>query len=112
MGYLNEHFLPLKEKYPNALDNVVCGADCGPGWVPIIEPVLALCEIYGVGVDQIKEKFGGLRIYTGHSHDVVDAAIHDAETLAWKTCEECGAEGKRRSGGWIRTLCEECVVVK
>jgi hypothetical protein len=29
-----------------------------------------------------------------------------AETWASVSCEECGAPGKRTSGGWIKTLCD------
>jgi hypothetical protein len=30
-----------------------------------------------------------------------------AEAWAEQSCETCGAPGKRRSGGWIRTLCDK-----
>jgi CRISPR/Cas system-associated protein Cas10 (large subunit of type III CRISPR-Cas system) len=34
--------------------------------------------------------------------------IDDAEYESSKTCEICGKPGKRRGGGWIVTLCDEC----
>jgi hypothetical protein len=33
--------------------------------------------------------------------------VRIAEAWADVVCEECGATGKRRSGGWIRTLCDK-----
>jgi hypothetical protein len=33
--------------------------------------------------------------------------VRMAESWAAHTCEECGKPGKMRTGGWIRTLCEE-----
>jgi hypothetical protein len=30
-----------------------------------------------------------------------------AESMSAILCEECGAPGERRHGGWIRTLCDE-----
>ncbi len=35
-------------------------------------------------------------------------AIRMAEYMASHTCEVCGRHGKRRSGGWIHTLCDGC----
>jgi hypothetical protein len=36
--------------------------------------------------------------------------IHATESKSYETCEECGAPGKRRGGGWILTLCDTCCV--
>ena len=56
---------------------------------------------------QIKEKFGGLRAYFGTLDDEVDAAIAEAETKSFKTCEMCGQPGKAESVyGWSKTLCK------
>ena len=59
-------------------------------------------------VVQVKEKFGTLRFYTGGGYDdVIGAYIAFAENLTALTCEECGAPGKLRRGGWVRCLCDE-----
>lgn len=39
--------------------------EVGKGWRPIISPVLERLESDGILITQVKEKFGGLRIYVG-----------------------------------------------
>jgi hypothetical protein len=59
-------------------------------------------------IAQIKEKFGGLRYYAdGDIDEQMDGMIDFAESLSYTICEECGAPGKLRSGGWMRTLCDK-----
>jgi hypothetical protein len=61
-----------------------------------------------VVIEQIKEKFGGLRYYADGDVDEQMAGMIDfAESLSYTICEECGAPGKLRSGGWMRTLCDK-----
>ena len=61
-----------------------------------------------VVIAQIKEKFGGLRYYAdGDVDEQMDGMIDFAESLSYTICEECGAPGKLRSGGWVRTLCDK-----
>ena len=55
---------------------------------------------------QIKEKFGGLRFYYSGGDEYIDGMVRMAEVWAGQTCETCGNVGKRRDGGWIRTLCD------
>jgi hypothetical protein len=57
---------------------------------------------------QVKEKFGGLRFYVSGTDDYIRGAIDVAESMSLRTCEDCGAPGRPRSGGWIRTLCDSC----
>lgn len=59
-----------------------------------------------IRVQQIKEKFGGLRFYYDGGNDEISGMVRMAELWAGRTCEECGNKGERRSGGWIRTLCD------
>jgi hypothetical protein len=56
---------------------------------------------------QVKEKFGGLRFYYDGGDDTIDGMVRMAESWAANTCEECGNLGTMRTGGWIRTLCDE-----
>lgn len=115
----------MHEKFPKMFAQPYGGFAVGPGWWPILE---ALCnqiqhhvkwrqeqkEKYGRGegcpdvvVAQIKEKFGGLRFYYDGGDEKVDGMVRMAESWAALTCEECGKPGVMRSGGWIRTLCDE-----
>jgi hypothetical protein len=64
-------------------------------------------EVTQVEVQQIKEKFGGLRFYYSGGNDEIQGMVTMAESWAGVACEECGAIGERRSGGWIRTLCDK-----
>lgn len=56
---------------------------------------------------QIKEKFGGLRLYTNFSNEYIDGAISMAMQMSHKTCEVCGKTGKLRGIGWRYTACDE-----
>jgi len=63
-------------------------------------------------VDQVKEKFGGLRFYgstpAGTRYEL-RGYIQFAEAISFIICEVCGNKGEpRRSHSWIRTLCDKC----
>lgn len=60
-----------------------------------------------VVVDQVKEKFGGLRFYYHGGDDTVHGMVRMAEAWAAHTCETCGESGQLRHGGWVRTLCDK-----
>ena len=55
---------------------------------------------------QVKEKFGGLRFYVNRATDKHWNFISFAESMSYRTCEECGAVGKTYTDGWHRTLCD------
>ncbi len=61
-----------------------------------------------VTFDQVKEKFGGLRIYFSGGDDYVFGAVSMAEEYSYKICEVCGNAGKPNKEGWISTLCDNC----
>jgi hypothetical protein len=86
--------------------------DCEEGWWPIIaeldRQIAAIAP--GYEVHQIKEKFGELRFYYagGTGNDArIGVLIAQAERPAAQTCELCGAPGRARATGWIRTVCDE-----
>ena len=54
---------------------------------------------------QVKEKFGGLRFYVDRAIEKHYHYIHFAESMSYRTCEECGVPGKYYTEGWHRTLC-------
>ena len=85
--------------------------EIGPGWRPIV--AWAINEIEGLGgtITQVKEKFGGLRIYyfSESNSDQIDKIVRKAEGICSICCEECGRPGKLISdGGCMKTVCEEC----
>jgi hypothetical protein len=56
---------------------------------------------------QVKEKFGTLRFYCdGVVNPEIDAYIQFAESMSRKMCEVCGNPGSIRTGGWLKTLCD------
>jgi hypothetical protein len=55
---------------------------------------------------QVKEKFGGLRFYVQAATDKHYQYISFAESMSYRTCEQCGAPGKRYTDGWHQTLCD------
>lgn len=63
-------------------------------------------EFPQVTLDQVKEKFGTLSFYYTGGDEVIDGMVRMAEGMSGVICEDCGNPGKRRGGGWIRTLCK------
>ena len=58
-------------------------------------------------IQEIKEKFGGMRFYVNKcTHDQV-LAISFAEAMSNRCCEVCGKPGQHRQGGWVKTLCDD-----
>lgn len=108
----------MEEKFPAMLSGHYGGFAVGKGWWHIIEALCANIQshidwknrkdqvVEQVVVAQVKEKFGGLRFYYDGGDDTVHGMVRMAEALADITCETCGDKGERRSGGWIRTLCD------
>jgi hypothetical protein len=77
------------------------------GWANIAQQLqerLAPFVAAGGRVLQVKEKFGGLRVYT-EGDDLPDLA--DLYEAAEKTCVECGAAGTMTvRNGWVSPRCE------
>lgn len=67
-------------------------------------------EYFPVKFDQVKEKYGGLRLYFSGGDEYVEGLVSMAEAISYTICEVCGNKGKPNKGGWISTLCESCRV--
>lgn len=80
------------------------------GWRGIVAALCDSLSVTGCSVVQVKEKFGGLRVYIDNGTEAALAAINAAEKLAATTCQVCGAgEAKRVTrNGWISVRCEGC----
>ena len=118
------------------------GCQMGDGWyelmVDLCAEITAAYERAGVPVDivvdQVKEKWGGLRFYYhtpdcpvgSHAFDIIgvgslrntggDSPLeHEIAEIVSKyeeksvtVCEDCGKPGTRRKLGYVRTLCDAC----
>lgn len=59
-------------------------------------------------VVQIKEKYGGLRWYSGPAPEKVHDIVSKYEGLSERTCIVCGKPATKISTGWISPFCD-CV---
>lgn len=92
---------------PYPIEAVLNGV--GEGWRPLVLKLIEDLFILGWNgnLQQIKEKFGGLRFYIGIASDEVHERIRLAEKESYQICDVCGKPGKPRTDGWVRTLCDE-----
>ena len=108
----------MLERFPKMFAEPYGGFCVDEGWWPILESLCGQIQhhidwknrqseiVVQVTVAQIKEKFGGLRFYYDGGDDTINGMVRMAEAWADASCEECGSPGKRRDGGWIKTLCD------
>lgn len=89
---------------------------CDNGWYDLIYSVLDVCDNYthtnqklkNFKFTQIKEKFGGIRMYCENSDDFIDGTIRLAESISYKICEITGKPGYLCTNKRIiKTLCKE-----
>lgn len=66
-----------------------------------------LPEYFPVKFDQIKEKYGGLRIYFSGGDEYIEGLISMVEAYSYCVCEICGNKGSPNKDGWISTLCDQ-----
>lgn len=91
--------------------------ECEAGWYQLI---LELDENIGsiepnYQVDQVKEKFGGLRFYydwmsvNDDSLELIDKLVDAAEKKSYTICEVCGVSDSTvtpiENRYWVKTLC-------
>jgi type IV secretion system protein VirD4 len=89
------------------------GSSVGCGWYGLLAPILDEINLYNgenkkneIEIDQIKEKFGTLNIYTTGCPDYIKGMISLAEEESGHVCEICGARGETvKINGWYTTLC-------
>jgi hypothetical protein len=96
-----------------------CSSSCGEGWLPLLESLLQELTVLleskpkkirdKIYVEQIKEKFGALRVYLPQcaTHDMQEVIIkHEIQSM--HICETCGERGRLRTGTWWKTRCDVC----
>lgn len=141
-----DHMFELDRKYPEVemFGDQCISAEVRPGWTQILDDLLKVLRDNRCKVAQIKQKFGGLRVYWNYPDEieaaraewrkqvsgmklddpnrpripmedesdaidvVVGPAIARAETLSFRTCEDCGADIGKPGGPGFRTQCDSC----
>lgn len=120
-----------KDKTP--MQSPMCfGIECGEGWYDILSSLCWMIkqheeniaerilirnkfdtqndkkdlEYFPVKFDQIKEKYGGLRVYFSGGDEYVEGLVSMAEAMSYKICDVCGNKGEPNKEGWISTRCE------
>jgi hypothetical protein len=63
-------------------------------------------DYFPVKFDQIKEKYGGLRVYFSGGDQYIEGLVSMAEAMSYKVCDVCGNKGEANKQGWISTRCE------
>ena len=112
----------LFDKYSSLFKNkedithsLMCfGFECDDGWYKMIYLLLQDLQELKLNdnfyITQIKQKFGGLRVYTSYTNDDIDLIIQGYGDLSYKICECCGEEGVlRKDLSWIQVLCDTCM---
>jgi hypothetical protein len=101
----------LVADYPALFADLPFGVECGDGWYQLIRQFCESASKRGdpIRLSQIKEKWGGLRVYYYGGDEFVAGACEVVERLSYFVCEGCGKPGVcARTGGWYRTECGEC----
>lgn len=87
------------------------------GWEKLVRRVLEEFagnknDFHVLRVEQIKDKFGMLRIYTNFSSEKIQAIIYKAENDARNTCMECGHYGDSvTEQPRFQFLCKKCAAI-
>ena len=105
------------------------GFECGNGWFLLLVTMCDRIQSYidssnsfpSVGknpipqfvAQQVKEKFGGLRIYYVGGDAYTAGLVSMTETMSYHSCEICGKAGVLEVGhteAWIQSVCKECAI--
>jgi len=81
----------------------------GKGWETLVRKVYNAKTGLGipVGIIQVKEKWGGLRIYTDYYVREIEEVITEVGRQSLEVCEQCGSPATLvKKGGWFQTRCE------
>jgi hypothetical protein len=98
-------------------ETLICfGCECSDGWFDLIYTACSAIqqhlkytpECAPFRFSQIKEKFGGLRLYSYGGDEFTAGVCNMAEAMSYKICEVTGNRGQLCSTGhWLRTLSPE-----
>jgi hypothetical protein len=118
MKKLIEHY-PLT--FSNNSDWTYDSLECKGGWFTLLDRLFDAIEKHletlpkksevrkDFVILQVKEKFGGLRVYVGGADDFIYDKILQVEEDSKSICEFCGINGELAKCGWYyRTVCRDC----
>jgi hypothetical protein len=108
----------MKNIHPITLFHI----ECWKGWMPLIEvlsfKIFTLDINQVMRVEQIKQKFAGLRYYITwinerpkYFKDIYNL-VNEYQNHSFEVCEVCGNSGdrvKEKEENYILTLCDECL---
>jgi hypothetical protein len=103
----------MKSKFPSEVihegyDRSLALQSVGSGWASLINELFDFIDnnkIKNVKIIQVKEKWGGLRVYTDFINTSLQKKIHELELRSFSVCEVTGDPGRLRNcNGWYRTL--------
>ena len=91
------------------------GCGCDDGWYDLLHETCvelqkeSKAENLDLYFTQIKEKFGGLRLYVYGGNENVYKIVDAAEKKSFTICEICGKSGELCSTvNWLKTMCNNC----
>jgi len=124
----------LKQRFAYQFSGPNSGHDIEPGWFDLVEQTCVAVDLLIPASQrenfywrQIKQKFGGLRMYysggplrvdligvasisidSGSDRsDAIREIVSRAEAASFEICEVCGAVGRLRTDrGYVQTLCD------
>mgnify|MGYP006921304027 CR=1 FL=1 len=109
------HLFPNGRKVDERKSLMLFGMEHDDGWFNLLDNTLGCIQNYVDNnkkdqpvVLQVKEKYGGIRIYLSPQDDMINGMIWLAEYISNHTCEQCGKSGLLKDMGYVKTLCEEC----
>jgi hypothetical protein len=114
------HLLDLDLEFPNVdmFGPQSIGAWCGQGWATLVRAAVAAISVADGRIGQIKQKFGGLRVYwdppeglrrSDPLYEAVVRAVQEAEAASFGTCEHCGSSIAPPRSESYQTLCDGCM---
>jgi hypothetical protein len=117
-GLTNNYKYSFINPDPALKDNLMAfGYECGEGWYKLINDCFDKIEErlknnpQVFKVLQVKEKFGGLRIYFTGGDKFIEDAIRQTCKKSYETCENCGSSEEATTVticGWLYTRCKKC----
>lgn len=119
---MNKNAEDFKQEFPELLRDVRCDFSLPPGWDFLVWEALASIKHhvkykrykepeFNPKVEQVKEKFGTLRIYLSGGDDITTGYIDMACSLSALFCLTCGTRKDvsfGKDGFWLNTRCSTC----